>query len=150
MKLKVKYLKNYLPEWDRLKYMREFDSAMDLRAAIPEPMVIEAGSFAVVPNGIQLEMISGDTTLYETQVRPRGGLAAKNGIIVHFGTVDWDYRGEYQTILFNFSKRDFVINPGDRISQLAICPIVRASIETADELSETVRGEGRFGSSGIN
>lgn len=149
MKLKVKYLPNYAPEWDRLNYAKAGDSGMDLRAAINETIVLEAGQRSVIPTGVMCEM-QADTDNYEIQIRPRSGLAAKNGIIVVNtpGTVDWGYRGEIKVILLNTSDTPLAIHAGDRIAQMVVCPIIRPEIEIVDELSETQRGETGFGSSG--
>lgn len=150
MKLKVKYLENYDRSWGDLKRAKPDDSGMDLRAAIADDVCLKAGERMVIPNGICVEMES-DTTDYEVQIRPRSGLAARNGLIVVNtpGTVDWGYRGELMTILLNTGKDDFVIHAGDRISQMVVCPIVRPDIEEADALSDTERGTGRFSSTGV-
>ena len=150
MKLKVKYLENYNRAWGDLKRARGDDSGLDLRAAIAEDVCLKAGERIVVPNGISVEMQS-DTTDYEIQIRPRSGLAARQGLIVVNtpGTVDWGYRGELMTILLNTGKEDFIIHPGDRISQMVVCPIVRPEIEEVETLSDTERGAGRFSSTGI-
>ena len=151
MKLKVKYLPNYANEWDRLCYAKAGDSGMDLRAAMEETFVLEAGQRAVIPTGIMCEM-QADTDCYEIQIRPRSGLAAKNGIIVVNtpGTVDWGYRGEIKVILLNTSDTPLAIHAGDRIAQMVICPIIRPQIEIVDEVSESERGSTGFGSSGHN
>ena len=149
MKLKVKYLTSYRPEWDRLCYAKAGDSGMDLRAAIDETIVLEAGQRQIIPTGIICEM-EADTDFYEIQIRPRSGLAAKNGIIVVNtpGTVDWGYRGEIKVILLNTSDEPLAIHAGDRIAQMVVCPIVRPTIEEVEEISETERGATGFGSSG--
>ena len=150
MQLFVKYLENYAKNWPRLSFAKQDDSGLDLRAAISKPIILKAGTRTVIPNGIQVEM-KADTTNFEIQIRPRSGLAVKKGIIVVNtpGTVDWGYRGELMTILLNTGDEDFEINPGDRIAQAVICPIVRPQIVEADDLSETERGNTGFGSSGI-
>ena len=88
---------------------------------------------------------------YEVQIRPRSGLAAKNGVTVLNtpGTIDSDYRGEIKVILINLGEQDFVINSGDRIAQMVIAPVTQASFTKADTLSETERGAGGFGSTGV-
>ena len=151
MKLKVKYLPNYNRAWGELKRAKPDDSGLDLRAAIFGDICLKAGERVVIPNGISVEM-QAETSDYEIQIRPRSGLAARQGLIVVNtpGTVDWGYRGELMTILLNTGKEDFVIHAGDRISQMVICPIVRPEIEEADALSETERGEGRFSSTGVS
>ncbi|MBQ4084754.1 MAG: dUTP diphosphatase [Alphaproteobacteria bacterium] len=150
MQLFVKYLENYAKNWPRLSFAKQYDSGLDLRAAISKPFILKAGTRTVIPNGVQVEM-KADTTNFEIQIRPRSGLAVKKGIIVVNtpGTVDWGYRGELMTILLNTGDEDFEINPGDRIAQAVICPIVRPQIVEADDLSETERGNTGFGSSGI-
>ncbi|MBP5161320.1 MAG: dUTP diphosphatase [Alphaproteobacteria bacterium] len=150
MKLKIKYLPNYLPDWPRLAFAHPGDSGLDLRAAIAEPLVLKAGQRALVPNGVQMEM-EADSSDYEVQIRPRSGLAAKAGLFVLNtpGTIDWGYRGEYKTILFNSSTEDVTIQPGDRISQAVVCPIVRPQIEEVTDMSATQRGDKGFGSSGV-
>ncbi len=119
----------------------------DICALIPEPVTIEKGSVAIIPTGLFFEIPEG----YEIQVRPRSGLAAKNGVTVLNtpGTIDSDYRGEIKVILINLGKEDFVINSGDRIAQILIAPVTQASFEITDSLSETERGSGGFGSTGV-
>ncbi len=149
MKLLIQYLPNYQNEWPEMAFAKAGDSGMDLRAAVPERVVIAPKSRMVVPNGISCQL-QAPTDTYEIQVRPRSGLAAKKGIMVVNtpGTVDWGYRGEIMTILFNSSDEPFEINPGDRIAQMVVCPIVRPEIERVTELDETERGSTGFGSSG--
>lgn len=150
MKLKVKYLSNYNETWDRLGFAKPGDSGMDLRAAISETIVLQAGQRQIIPNGIICEM-EDENSNYEIQIRPRSGLAAKNGIIVVNtpGTVDWGYRGELKTILLNTGTEPFTINPGDRIAQMVVCPIIRPQIEQVEEVNVSERGASGFGSSGV-
>ncbi|MBP5534236.1 MAG: dUTP diphosphatase [Alphaproteobacteria bacterium] len=150
MILKVKYLPNYDVSWNRLGYAKSGDSGMDIRAAIPQTIVLQPGQRQVIPNGIVCEM-EDENTDYEIQVRPRSGLAAKNGIIVVNtpGTVDWGYRGELMTILLNTGTEPFTINPGDRIAQMVVCPIVRPQVQTVEEVGSSERGASGFGSSGV-
>ena len=119
----------------------------DLCALLEAPLTIPAGKFAMVPTGLFFEIPQG----YEVQVRPRSGLAAKNGVTVLNtpGTIDSDYRGEVKVILINLGPADFTINSGDRIAQMVIAPVTQASFTLADSLSETERGAGGFGSTGI-
>ena len=100
----------------------------------------------MVPTGLFFEIPEG----YEVQVRPRSGLAAKSGITVLNtpGTIDSDYRGEIKVILINLGTSDFTVNSGDRIAQMIIAPVIQASFEITDSLSQTERGEGGFGSTG--
>lgn len=119
----------------------------DVCALIDSPVTIPAGKRAVVPTGLFFEIPEG----YEVQVRPRSGLAAKNGITVLNtpGTIDSDYRGELMIILINLGDKDFVINSGDRIAQIVVAPVTQGVFELTDSLSETERGAGGFGSTGV-
>jgi len=120
----------------------------DLHAYLPEGnIVLKPMERALVPTGIRMALPEG----YEAQVRPRSGLAAKNGITVLNtpGTVDADYRGEVKVILINLSKEDFTIKDGDRIAQLVIAPCTHAQFTEVKILDETKRGEGGFGSTGV-
>ncbi len=150
MKLIVEYLENYDKNWGTLGYKHADDSGFDLRAAIKEPITLTPGQYTVIPNGIKLKIKSEDNT-FEIQTRPRSGLAAKFGISVvnSPGTVDFGYRGEVMTILINCGKEDFVINPGDRIAQAVICPIMRPEIVEGIVDDSTTRSAGGFGSTGV-
>ena len=119
----------------------------DVRACLKEPLCIPSGSWAAVPTGLFFEIPSG----FEIQVRPRSGLAAKHGISLLNapGTIDSDYRGEVKILLINHGKTDFTIQNGDRIAQLVVASIVQAKFCAAESLSETVRGSGGFGSTGV-
>jgi dUTP pyrophosphatase len=121
---------------------------MDLRAAVPEhePIVLRPGGRIAAPTGFAYGLPVG----YEAQVRPRSGLAIKNGItcLNSPGTVDSDYRGEVKVILVNHGEEDFTIRRGDRIAQLVIAPVVQAEWAEVDSLDETARGAGGFGSTG--
>ena len=121
-------------------------AGMDLRANLTEARTIKPLERTIVGTGLFIELPIG----YEAQVRPRSGLAAKKGITVLNapGTVDADYRGEIGVILVNLSKEDFTINNGERIAQLVIAKHERAEWEQVEILSETVRGQGGFGSTG--
>lgn len=122
-------------------------AGMDLRANIIESITLKPLGRAIVKTGLFIELPIG----YEAQVRPRSGLAAKNGITVLNapGTVDADYRGEIGVILVNLSNEDFVIQNGERIAQLIIAKHERAAWVQVQELTETSRGEGGFGSTGV-
>lgn len=151
MQLKVQYLENYNKEWDRLSYKHAGDSGMDVRAAIIEPIIVQPMQRVLVPNGVILALDDGDNTAYEIQCRPRSGLAIKNGIcLVNTpGTIDYGYRGELKTILVNLGNEEFVINPGDRIAQVVVCPIVRPQVVEVETIeNDTTRGAGGFGSTG--
>ncbi len=124
-------------------------AGMDLRAAIDadKPLVLAPGKRALVPTGFVFEIPEG----FEGQVRPRSGLAAKNGVtcLNAPGTVDCDYRGEVKVILVNHGEEDFTITRGMRIAQMVIAPFVQARIAEALETTETERGAGGFGSTGV-
>lgn len=122
-------------------------AGMDLRASLSEPRTLKPLERSIVGTGLFIELPVG----VEAQVRPRSGLAAKKGITVLNapGTIDADYRGEIGVILVNLSSEDFVINNGERIAQLVIAKHERAEWKEVDELSETDRGEGGFGSTGV-
>lgn len=127
-------------------YQTEHSAGVDLYAAVDDDMVIKAGKWKLVPTGIAVAIPVG----YEGQVRPRSGLALKNGIgmLNAPGTIDADYRGEIGVILFNFSDIPFTIRRGDRVAQLVFAELVNAKFEKVDELSETRRGAGGFGHTG--
>ncbi len=128
-------------------YQSKFASGMDLYASIDDDFVIKARSFDTIKTGICIEIPSD----CEAQVRGRSGLARKHGIglVNGVGTIDADYRGEIAVVLMNNSNEDFVIKRGDRIAQMVIAKIERLKVVEVDELSETVRGDGGFGSTGI-
>ncbi len=123
-------------------------AGMDLRAAIPadEPLILRPGDRHAVPTGLAVAIPPG----FEGQVRPRSGLAFRNGVtcLNSPGTVDADYRGEVRVILINLGAEDFTVRRGDRIAQLLITPVVRATWRESQTLDDTVRGEGGFGSTG--
>ncbi len=127
-------------------YKTKGASGMDLMAFVKEKIVIKPQSSALIPTGLSVAF-SED---YEIQIRPRSGLAAKNNISVLNtpGTIDSDYRGELKIIIFNHSNYDFVINNNDRIAQMVLTPIAKMELEEANELPNTLRGEGGFGSTG--
>lgn len=122
-------------------------AGMDLRANISESITLKSLARTIVKTGLFIELPIG----YEAQVRPRSGLAAKKGITVlnSPGTIDADYRGEIGVILVNLSNEDFVIENGERIAQLIIAKHERAEWIEVQELSQTSRGEGGFGSTGV-
>ena len=121
-------------------------SGMDLMAFIDKPIKIAPNSSYLVPTGLSMTF-SED---YEVQIRPRSGLAAKNNITVLNtpGTIDSDYRGEIKIILFNHGKEDFLINNKDRVAQMILTPVIKMELEETDNLPDTLRGEGGFGSTG--
>jgi dUTP pyrophosphatase len=126
--------------------MTDQAAGMDLRAAVRQPVSLSPGDFALIPTGIRIAVPPG----CEGQVRPRSGLAARHGIslVNSPGTVDADYRGEVCVVLVNHGREPFVVNRGDRIAQLVICPVTRAQIMVVEELDETARGGGGFGHTG--
>lgn len=121
-------------------------AGLDLRAAVAEAVVLAPGGRTLVPTGLMLEIPEG----FEGQVRPRSGLAARHGVTVLNapGTVDSDYRGEVQVILVNLGAEPFTIARGERIAQLVVAPVTRATLAEAQALGETARGGGGFGSTG--
>ena len=128
-------------------YSAELSAGMDARADIPEAVVLAPLQRAIVPTGIFLEIPAG----FEVQVRPRSGLAAKHGITVlnSPGTIDADYRGELKVILVNLSSEPFAVEPGERIAQIVLAKHEVIEWEEATELSESGRGAGGFGSTGV-
>jgi dUTP pyrophosphatase len=137
----VNHSNNPLPE-----YATPGSSGMDLRASIGEPMEFDPLQRALVPTGISIELPEG----YEAQVRPRSGLALKQGFtcLNTPGTIDADYRGEIKVILVNLSAEKQVIQPGDRIAQLVIQKVEKADWLPVTELNQTQRAEGGFGHTG--
>lgn len=121
-------------------------SGMDLMAFIKEPVNVKPKTSSLIPTGLSVAF-SED---YEIQIRPRSGLAAKNNISVLNtpGTVDSDYRGEIKVIIYNHGSENFVINNGDRIAQMILTPVIKMELEETNNLPETIRGEGGFGSTG--
>jgi len=128
------------------KYETPGSSGMDIAAHINESIVINPGERALVPTGFSLAIPKG----HEVQIRPRSGLAAKKSITVLNtpGTIDADYRGEIKVILINLGKDKFIVENGERIAQIVVCPIAQVQLEEVKELSETDRGSGGFGSTG--
>ena len=128
------------------KYETGGSSGMDIAAHITDNIIINPGDKALVSTGFAMAIPRG----YEIQIRPRSGLAAKKNITVLNtpGTIDADYRGEIKVILINLGKEKFIIENGDRIAQMVVCPVVQADLEEVKELSGTKRGSGGFGSTG--
>ena len=121
-------------------------SGMDLMAHIKSPIIIKPKTSELIPTGLSLAF----SEEYEIQIRPRSGLAAKNNISVLNtpGTIDSDYRGELKIIIYNHGNEDFTVNNSDRIAQMILTPVVKMELQETDELPETLRGEGGFGSTG--
>ena len=131
---------------DLPRYETPLSAGMDVRANLDEPVVLKRLARALIPTGLFVELPAG----YEMQVRPRSGLAAKYGLTVLNapGTIDADYRGEVKVILANLSADEFTINDGERIAQLVVAQHAQVEWEAAEELSDTSRGAGGFGSTG--
>ncbi len=129
------------------EYATDGSAGFDISAYLTEPMTLKAGERALVPTGLYFEVPAG----YEAQVRARSGLAIKHGIglVNGIGTVDSDYRGEIRVPMINWSDEDFVINDGDRIAQVIITSYEKVKLEIVESLSETSRGEGGFGHTGL-
>jgi|TARA_B100000530_G_scaffold334667_1_gene284980 dUTP pyrophosphatase len=128
------------------KYETAGSSGMDLAANIAGNINIDPGKTAIIPTGLALSVPKG----FEVQIRPRSGLAAKKKISVLNtpGTIDSDYRGEIKVILINQGQETFKVEKGLRIAQMVVCPVVQAQIKEVEDLSETERGKGGFGSTG--
>jgi len=129
------------------KYETSGSSGMDLSANIEKEIRIEPGKISIIPTGISVSIPRN----FEIQIRPRSGLAAKNQISVLNtpGTIDADYRGELKVILINLSNRNFIVEKGSRVAQMVLCPIVKAKFKEVDNLDDTDRGSGGFGSTGV-
>ena len=121
-------------------------SGMDLMAFIKEPIKLAPKSSCLVPTGLSVAF----SEEYEIQIRPRSGLAAKSniGVLNTPGTIDSDYRGELKIILFNHGNKDFIVNNNDRVAQMVLMPILKMELEEVDQLPESIRGSGGFGSTG--
>ena len=128
------------------KYETSGSSGMDIAAHIEKNITINPGEKTLVSTGFSIAIPRG----YEVQIRPRSGLAAKKNITVLNtpGTIDADYRGEIKVILINLGKEKFIIENGERIAQMVVCPVVQANLEEVKDLSDTERGLGGFGSTG--
>tara|TARA_B100000287_G_C19971790_1_gene518824 strand:+ start:18 stop:455 length:438 start_codon:yes stop_codon:yes gene_type:complete len=139
-------VKKLNPKVQLPKYKTKGSSGMDLMAFIDETIEILPNNSNIIPTGISVAIEEG----YEIQIRPRSGLAAKSKISVLNtpGTIDSDYRGELKVILFNHGTKKYIVNNNDRIAQMVLCPILKVNFEEVDELPETIRGAGGFGSTG--
>ncbi|MCC5906069.1 MAG: dUTP diphosphatase [Balneolaceae bacterium] len=129
-------------------YETSGSAGMDIRAANSEPVNLKPGERALIPTGFKMALPEG----YEAQIRPRSGLAYRNGVTMlnSPGTIDSDYRGEVKVLAINHGKEVFTVHHGDRIAQMVIAPVLQVKIQPVDELPETDRGEGGFGSTGVN
>ena len=128
------------------EYKTSGASGMDLIAFIKRPISVKSNTSSLIPTGLSVAFDEN----YEIQIRPRSGLAAKSNISVLNtpGTIDSDYRGEIKVIIYNHGKDNFIINNGDRIAQMVLCPIIKMELEEVQNLPKTIRGEGGFGSTG--
>jgi dUTP pyrophosphatase len=128
------------------RYMSELAAGLDLAAAIDGPITIEPGDRVAIDTGIAIALPAG----FEAQVRPRSGLAKKHGITLvnSPGTIDSDFRGAVMVLVINHGREPVQIAPGDRIAQMVIAPVIQAQLEEVEELAETARGAGGFGSTG--
>lgn len=140
-----------LPHADGLalpSYQTEGAAGMDLRAAIPEDIMVTPQERVAIPTGLKMAIPYG----YEVQIRPRSGLAFKHGLTVANapGTIDSDYRGEVKILLINLGTEAVEISPGMRVAQMIVAPVMRASLHLVSELSDTTRGTSGFGSTGKN
>ena len=139
-------IKKLFPAVQLPSYKTSGASGMDLMAFIKSSITIKPKTSCLIPTGLSVAF-SED---YEVQIRPRSGLAAKNNISVLNtpGTIDSDYRGEIKVIIYNHGNKNFLVNNGDRIAQMILTPVVKMELEEANDLPETIRGEGGFGSTG--
>ena len=139
-------IKKLNPSVQLPSYKTNGASGMDLMAFIEKPISLEPSKSCLVPTGLSVAFPEE----YEIQIRPRSGLAAKKNISVLNtpGTIDSDYRGELKIILFNHSSENFIINNNDRVAQMVLAPIIKMELEETDELPESIRGKGGFGSTG--
>ena len=148
--IKVKQLDNFDENLPLPSYETELAAGADLRVCLEnrDSFVIKAGERVLLPTGLSFAIEPG----YEVQVRPRSGLSLKTNLLVvnSPGTVDADYRGEIKIIMGNLGSEDYVVKHGDRIAQMVIAPILQAKFEIVNELDETDRGAGGFGSTGNN
>lgn len=144
-KIRIEVINN--SEYDLPSYATELSAGLDLRANITESKTIDTLERCLIPTGLKIGLPEG----FEAQIRPRSGLALKHGITVlnSPGTVDADYRGEIGVILVNLSDKPFTINPGERIAQMVIARHEQAQFIEVDFLSESERGEGGFGHTGV-
>ncbi|MFN7113392.1 MAG: dUTP diphosphatase [Alphaproteobacteria bacterium] len=130
------------------QYATALSAGVDLEAAIDAPMTLKPGERALVPTGLAMALPAG----FEAQIRPRSGLAFKNGVTVlnSPGTIDADYRGEVKVLLVNLGQADFVIERGMRVAQMIIAPFTQVAWSVVDTLDDTARGTGGFGSTGTD
>ncbi len=147
LKLMVKVLIKRLDKAVKLpEYKSDGASGIDLMAFVKDSIKVKPQTSTLIPTGISLAFSNN----YEIQIRPRSGLALRNNISVLNtpGTVDSDYRGEIKVIIYNHGNEDFIINNGDRIAQMVLSPVIKINFEETNNLPDTVRGQGGFGSTG--
>ena len=139
-------IKKLNPAVEIPEYKTSGASGMDLNAFVEKPVTIKSKTSTLIPTGLSVAFSEN----YEIQIRPRSGLAVKNNITILNtpGTIDSDYRGEIKVLIFNHGNADFIINNGDRIAQMILSPVVKIDLELINDLPETIRGEGGFGSTG--
>jgi len=149
VEVRLKKLPHFVEDLVLPSYETLWAAGADIRACLGpgEEMTIKPGERALIPTGLAMEIPQG----YEIQVRPRSGLSFKTGLMVvnSPGTIDSDYRGELKVILGNLGQNDEVIKHGDRVAQLLLAPVIQAKFEVVEELTETKRGAGGFGSTGV-
>ncbi len=143
--LKVKRLNNN-PDLPLPSYQSDGSSGLDLRAAVNKDLTLQPGNIELIPIGLSISLPEG----YEAQIRPRSGLALRDGLgfVNSPGTIDADYRGEISVIAINWGKKPLTIKRGERIAQMVISKVSKATVEEVSELDGTKRGEGGFGHSG--
>ena len=141
------FVKKLNPSVKLPSYKTSGASGMDLMAFVEKTIELKPGKSCLVPTGLSVAFPKE----YEIQIRPRSGLAAKNniGVLNTPGTIDSDYRGELKIILFSHGRENFVIKKNDRVAQMILTPVIKMELKETDELPETIRGEGGFGSTGI-
>jgi len=145
-KLLIRRMENN-PDLPLPEYETKSAAGLDLPAAVSQDLTLDPGGHALIPTGLSVALPAG----FEAQIRPRSGLAAKNGITVlnSPGTIDADYRGEINVILINLGQEPFTISRGMRVAQMIIAPVTQIDILEVEKLDETARGTGGFGSTGL-
>jgi dUTP pyrophosphatase len=135
-------------EWPMPAYATEHSAGLDLRAALDAPLLLEPGETALIPSGLAIHL--ADPTLCAV-ILPRSGLGHRHGIVLGNGTglIDADYQGPLMISTWNRGREAFTISPGDRIAQLVVLPIVRATLQVVDTFEESARGSGGFGHTGV-
>ncbi len=148
LKIRINRISELTKDVSLPTYATEGSAGMDIYAAVDGEMVVKAGETTLVPTGFSMEIPVG----YEAQIRPRSGLALKSsiGLMNSPGTIDSDYRGEVKIVFTNYGKNDFVVKRGDRIAQMVVATYQRVLWEESTQLSETARGSGGFGHTGIS